>query len=205
MAAIKVGDEFGYLKVVEIIKTIRQRDYRCECQCGNSCVLKSTHLSSGKTSCGCKKHGLRRHYIYAIWHNMVRRCYDKNNAAYDRYGERGIMVCERWRESVAVFFADMGERPGPEYSVDRRDNDGDYGPDNCFWATDSEQSRNRRDRVRYDGFGQSLLLCEWEFLSKIGIGTLWDRIKNRGMTIEQAVTTPDSKGNCLNPDTLAVS
>jgi len=96
-------------------------------------------------------HGLNHHYIYPIWQSMKSRCYRPNDRQYKNYGARGIRVCDRWRHSVATFYRDMGDRPSPTHSLDRIDNDRDYEPDNCRWATDIEQINNRRVTVRYLG------------------------------------------------------
>jgi hypothetical protein len=81
---------------------------------------------------------------YKAWHNMKQRCYNKNNPGYKDYGERGIKVCERWYNSFRNFLKDMGRKPSPELSLERINNDGNYEPDNCRWATQSEQLYNRR-------------------------------------------------------------
>jgi len=99
--------------------------------------------------------GKSSHPLYFVYHDMLSRCYTSTHHAYDRYGGRGITVCDRWREDFWNYADDIGEKPGAGYSLDRKDNDGPYSPENVEWATASEQMKNRRtsgweNRIRND-------------------------------------------------------
>jgi hypothetical protein len=126
----------------------------CKCDCGKETIVQSDALRRGITkSCGClfeeviKKgthftHGMFGTPTYNSWANMVARCTDPKNPSYHKYGNRGVRVCEEWRD-FRNFLADMGERPGKEYSLDRIKADGNYEPGNCRWATIDTQGQNR--------------------------------------------------------------
>lgn len=90
------------------------------------------------------KTGKTRHRLYNTWENMLQRCYNPNHPQYRYWGGRGIEVCNSWRLSFEQFVLDMGPKPGPSYSLDRADNAMGYNPENCRWATKTEQVRNRR-------------------------------------------------------------
>jgi hypothetical protein len=167
------GQAFGRLTVIELHPercadgTVR---WICQCACGAFTVKRSRDLRNGNSrSCGCllreltadpdgplgmtrRKHGHaalgQQSPEYRCWVDLKQRCTNPRNRRYADYGGRGIAVCERWLNSFTAFLADMGQRPGPEYSLDRVDNDGPYAPGNCRWATQSEQQRNRRDNSR---------------------------------------------------------
>ena len=91
-------------------------------------------------------HGMRNTYEYSVWSSMKDRCLNKNNKGYYRYGGRGITVCDRWLNSFIAFHEDMGQKPFSKAQLDRRDNDGNYEPDNCRWVTPAVNANNRRPR-----------------------------------------------------------
>lgn len=120
---------------------------------------------------------------------MHRRCYDRRNNRYYAYGGRGIRVCARWRD-FGNFLEDMGRKPSPEHSIDRKDNDGDYEPNNCRWATATEQARNKRTCRKITHAGETLTLHEWSARTGISYGLLYGRLVVRRMRAELALTMP---------------
>lgn len=120
------------------------------------------------------------------------------DSCYANYGGRGITMCDRWRESYAAFMGDMGPRPSLDYSVERINNDGPYSPENCRWATDREQSNNRRNNHRITLNGTTKTLVEWARSIGISTGTITRRL-NLGWSPEHALTFPNSQGKKLPP------
>jgi len=128
------------------------------CKCGTRAVVRGNCLRSGHSrSCGCLVSNTRRRAHgksspdspeYGTWKEIMKRCHNPRDVRFQHYGGRGIKVCVRWRRSFAAFLADMGRRPSPKHLIARIDDEGDYRPSNCTWATAKKQRANRRDRKR---------------------------------------------------------
>ena len=163
-----VGQRFGRLQVISVLGYTlppcgkREWRYQCECDCGNGKIATAQNLNKGDTrSCGClaKEHGsslnLRHGHshspTYNSWSAMLARCHNHKHAAFNNYGGRGIIVCERWR-LFDNFLSDMGKRPDGT-TIDRIDVNGNYDLRNCRWATKEQQAQNTRRtlRVIYQG------------------------------------------------------
>jgi hypothetical protein len=130
---------------------------------------------------------------------MIRRCNDEDNQDYAAYGGRGIKVCQRWLHDIDNFISDMGPYPGQGYTVDRIDNDGDYGPDNCRWATKEEQANNRDHVKKHEYKGEHLSIAQVSRLTRIPYSTLFDRVVRYGMTMDEAVSTPIRRRASTSP------
>lgn len=125
---------------------------------------------------------------YTAWHLMIQRCENPKNPNYHNYGERGISVCKRWRGSFPNFLADMGECP-KGLTIERIDNDGNYEPNNCRWASRAEQNSNKRNIVWLELNGERHPRAIWAKKIGIGLRTLRSRIA-RGWSVEKALTHP---------------
>lgn len=131
---------------------------------------------------------------YWIWRAMIRRCHDEGDPSYHRYGGRGIVVCDRWRESFGSFMEDVGARPDPKLTLDRIDNDGNYEPENVRWATRRQQNLNRKGGGRTLTIGgETKPLVEWADEAGISRQLLRKRIDKMGWSPERAVSTPVNK------------
>ena len=198
------GRRFGRLVVTATFEKRKPRNqskvfWLCNCECGKEAWVFSHQLTAGITkSCGCfrresatkrgTRHGRHGTPEYRAWMNMNRRCNNRNTSDYKNYGGRGIAVCARW-QSFERFLKDMGTMPGKGYTVDRRDNDGNYEPGNCQWATKKEQNRNSRHNHLVTHGGKTLPVSVWAELMGMPRKTLSARL-HRGWSVAEAIDTP---------------
>lgn len=203
-----VGKRFGRL-VVEAFwghDRFEKRLWLCRCDCGKAATPSGNRLLRGDTrSCGClhdelasqrfTKHGGKHSQVYNVWCTMKGRCLNPTDPRYKYYGGRGITVCDRWKTDFAAFRDDMGPRLRG-MTLERKDNNGSYSPDNCIWATMKTQGRNTRRTKRYEHKGENLTLGEWSERTGIAVSALYFRINESDWTIEEALTTPSRKTTC---------
>jgi len=189
----------------------------CVCSCGTERIVMAQSLESGVSqSCGClarellgdrcRKHGKSFSPEYVVLQNMKKRCFDTTYRRYKDYGARGVTICARWRgpESFPDFLADVGPRPSPKHSIERKNNEGSYTcgkceectangwPANCEWAVRHVQDRNKRTNHLLTFQGETLCLRDWADRLGIKYTTLCGRLQT-GWTIEDALTFPPDR------------
>ncbi len=182
-----------------------------ECACGNTSQTKGESLRSGETkSCGCYNielrearkftHGKSGTPEHRIWEGMKWRCLNPNNPAYSDYGGRGIVICARWldgedsKHGFVCFLEDMGKRPSSRHSIERRDVNGNYEPNNCYWGTDEEQANNKRNSIFLTFRGKTQTLQQWCKELNIPRMRAYFRIKRGWTDPEQIFFAPSQAG-----------
>ncbi len=202
---VKPGDRYGRLTVIEEVQRKISptngrpyRQIRCKCKCGAWVVIGLEHARQGDSaSCGCSrtKHGMTKSPMHMVWIGMRQRCFNKRYWAYSYYGGRGITVCTRW-DSFEAFLEDIGERPDGG-TLERIDNNGNYEPINCRWATRREQVCNRRNNHLLTHKGITQCLADWALEIGINASTIHSRLR-AGWTVDAALEEPLRQG--VRPD-----
>lgn len=197
------GKTFGRLTVIShshfISTNTGTRHYwNCECSCGNSLKVRGYALKTTK-SCGCLQRDTVRALMtvhgdctgyeitkeYQTWYAMKDRCTNEVCKEYHNYGGRGIRVCERWMK-YQNFIADMGRAPSKKHSIERCNNEGNYEPRNCKWATDIEQVYNRRNTLLAEYRGEIKPVKIWCQELGLSYARIRDRIRTHGYSVEDA-------------------
>jgi hypothetical protein len=211
------GKQFGRLTVVgysssDSSSTRRGRLWNCRCVCGTECIKSTSKLNEGVKSCGCllvesarksqllavakttKLHSPYRRKLKDVYQNMIKRCYDPKNKRYDRYGGRGVRVCQEWIEDRYVFFKwclDNGYDHGLQ--VDRIDNNGDYHPFNCRLVSAMVQQNNTSRNRSFTWLGLTLTVAQWERRLGWKRGVMQHRL-DRGWDVERMMSQPPRAG-----------
>lgn len=190
------GRRFKALKVIRLAGKAKSGNllWLCRCDCGNEVVLRQSALEfRGQDSCGCLSmkrlsersttHGAtkghQRTREYKIWEGMKRRCLYPDEVNYKNYGGRGIKICHEWRHSFPTFLADMGPCPAPGFSIERKNNDGDYSKENCYWCGSRKvQMRNRRNTRKLTIGGITKPVAQWAEENGLSYNRLYWRMRS---------------------------
>ena len=202
------GKKFGKLLVIKRVENDKYSNlnWECLCDCGNRKIIRGAHLRDGLTkSCGCynyeqstafgkkwggnnKTHGMKRTRLYYLWSNMKARCYNPKADSFKYYGGKGIKVCEEWKKNFVEFYKwsiENGYRD--DLTIDRINNNKNYSPDNCKWATMKEQQNNRGNNHTLFFNGESHTLAEWADILGIKYSYLHDRLR-RGWNMDKIIS-----------------
>lgn len=207
------GQRFGRLVVIRKDHVARNHNiaWLCKCDCGNYHIATTANLHRGSVkSCGCwyrdyikaggnnrTTHGKSKTRLYKAWTQMKQRCYNQHKDGYEDYGGRGITVCEEWRNSFEAFYKwSIANGYTDKLSIDRINVNGNYEPSNCRWATNKEQSNNRRSNIHIEYKGEVKTLKQWAEEKGICEKTLKHRIES-GWDIEKAMETPPANNCCI--------
>lgn len=198
-----IGKRFGKLIVVSFaeMRNGRHSFWNCVCDCGNTTVTAGYRLKNGTCrSCGCiskeedgifkQKHYMSSNRLYSEWAKMKYRSYNTNWYNAHRYAEKGITLCSEWLEFEPFMRWALENGYRDDLTLDRIDNSKGYAPDNCRWADRKIQVRNRDITLFYEYNGVTKPLAEWSEILGINYRTLYQRIKIKGMSVEEAFTKP---------------
>ena len=200
------GEKFGRLTVVERATNKGGQVYwNCKCDCGNEKTVRASHLKNGLiVSCGCYRkeqmekrkpqmienqttHGMSKTRLYSIWHTMKERCYNPNATSYSDYGGRNISICEEWQSFKPFYEWAVNNGYTDDLTIDRKDVNGSYCPENCRWATRKEQMNNRRN-THYETYGEMRkILSEWSEELGIDQKKLQNWVYRDKMSIEEII------------------
>jgi len=204
------GQRFGRLIALSLAPkrpNSANRYWVCRCECGNEVSILTSSLTRKETkSCGCLQRdvvasmstthgatkGKKETREFRIWMGMIQRCENPKYQYYHRYGGRGISVCERWRHSFTLFLEDMGDCP-PGRSIDRIDNDGNYEPSNCRWATSLEQQNNTTRSAMLTCRGETRTIAEWSRIRGINYMKIHARIRRLNWSVDEALNLAPHK------------
>lgn len=199
------GLRFGRLIVIKKVEnTGYHTKWLCKCDCGKETIVFGCNLTKTKgatLSCGClhkekftpTTHGLSDSKLHYIWDSIKARCYNKNSTSYPRYGARGIIMCDKWRNDFKAFYDwaiangyDENSKRG-DCTIDRIDVNKNYSPDNCRWVNATEQANNRRTNIIIKYQNQEKTLAEWCKLLDLPYKTMHKKIRYKGLSFEQAI------------------
>lgn len=200
------GIKFNRLTVISRAENQgKNTTWLCECDCGIRKIVRASSLKNGVVqSCGClyrekigslnRTHGDTGTKLYNAWLNMKARCYRPSAREYQNYGGRGITVCKEWKERYETF-RDWAITHGyaDNLTLDRKDVNGNYCPENCCWISNKEQQNNKRNNVVYEFNGEVKTLAQWAESIGISSNALKKRIRKWG--VAKALTTPKMKGS----------
>jgi hypothetical protein len=203
------GKTFGRLTCINMVGRDSQRRalWLCKCACGNETTVVSTSLTGRKTkSCGCLHKDLTRERttthslsidangktprLYSIWRNMKQRCNNPNAAKFEKYGGRGIKVCEEWMDYMNFHNWAIANGYADGLTLDRKDNNSNYQPSNCRWVSVAQQNLNKSNQRLITFNGETRTILEWSNLLGMKYSTLKCRLDDYGWAIEKAFKTP---------------
>lgn len=208
---IKAGDTFGKWTVLEEVEPKiypsgrESRMFRCVCECGTIKTIKISGLTNGTSrSCGClmrekaaeraTRHGFSKHPLFPVYWEARHRCESPTNKDFQNYGGRGIKFCEEWKQNPSAFF-EWADRNGYKQGLqlDRKNNDGDYCPENCHFVSPKENARNRRITTRLEDGTPLLDVYDRAVVKRVSYTTFAARVIRYGWDIQKALHEPAKK------------